>query len=74
MAQAPWQCQIQLSMSASRGVTSSQLHEEADIFPSPHRTSGCPAGGFVEPSANISSSQSFAPLQPASLSSRAHQC
>lgn len=73
MSKAQQQCQIQISMSASRGVTSSQLHRDANTLPSPCRTSGNPFGGFLGPDVNTTSSSSFAPFQPAFCFSRAHQ-
>lgn len=59
MSKAQRQCQIQISMSASWGVTGSQLHKEANTLSSPHRTSGSPFGGFLGSDVNTRFSQSF---------------
>lgn len=65
VSKAQQQCQIQISTSASWGVTCSQLHKGANTLPSLHRTSDSPSGGFLGPDAIIRSAQSFASLQPA---------
>lgn len=56
MSKAQRQCQIQISMSASWGVTGSQLHKEANTLPLHRRTSGSPFRCFLGPDVNTRSS------------------